>query len=76
VESDNGADYRNTEGAISYSRQLDERTSLVASLDVGYADYFDRSVRDGLFTTTLAGVDHKFTESMYGSLQVASRTLR
>lgn len=70
AESSAGADYRDTSSAVSYTEQIDERTSWVVSLDVGYADYFDRRAGDGLFATALAGVDHKFTESMYGSLQV------
>lgn len=70
VESSNGADYRETSSAIAYSHQLNERTSLLGTVSVGYADYFNRRAGDGLFITTLAGVEHKFTESMYGSAQV------
>jgi len=70
VESGNGQDYRNFRSGISYARKLDERSSLVGTLNVGYADYFNRDAGDGLFVTTLAGVDHQFTESMYGSLQL------
>ena len=69
VESSMGADYRDTRGALVYTHQINERTSWVASLDLGYADYFNRRVGDGLFSTVLVGVDHKFTESMYGSLK-------
>jgi len=69
VDSTNGSDYRDTRAGASYTHQIDERTSWVASLDVGYADYFNRRVGDGLFSTALIGVDHKFTESMYGSLK-------
>ncbi len=70
VESGNGADYRDTDAAVSYSRRLDERSSMLASVSVGYVDYFDRRSGDGLFVTTLAGVDHRFSESAYGSLEV------
>ena len=70
VEERNGSDYRDSRTSLSYSKQLNERTALLLSADVGYADYFGRRAGDGLFTTTLAGVDHKFSESMYGSLQV------
>ena len=70
VKSGNGADYRDTSAFASYSHRLNERTSLLVSLDVGYADYLGRELGDGLFTTALVGVDHQFTESMYGTVQV------
>jgi hypothetical protein len=70
AESGNGSDYRNTSTALTYSRRLDERTSLLGSANVGYADYFGRRAGDGLFTTALVGVNHRFSESMYGEVQV------
>jgi hypothetical protein len=70
VESGNGADYRDTTTGLSYSHRLDERTSLTGNVNVGYADYFNRRAGDGLFVTTLAGVSHKFSESMYGEVEV------
>lgn len=70
VESGSGSDYRDTSTMVSYSRRINERTSLRVSLDAGYADYFNRRAGDGLFVTALAGADHQITETMYGSLQV------
>jgi hypothetical protein len=70
VESDTGLDYRDSRSGLGYTRRLNERTSFVANVDVGYADYYNIDVGDGLFVTTLAGVDHQFTESMYGSIQL------
>jgi hypothetical protein len=70
VETAFAQDYRDSETALSYSHRLNERTSLRFTADVGYADYFDRRAGDGLFATTLAGVDHQLSETMYGSLQV------
>lgn len=70
VESGAGQDYRDSSTTLSYARRINERTSLRFSADVGYANYFDRRAGDGLFVTTLAGVDHQLTETMYGTLQV------
>lgn len=70
VEVGTVGDYRDTSSSVSYTQQIDERTSWVVSLHAGYADYAERRAGDGLFTNALVGVDHKFTESMYGSFQV------
>jgi hypothetical protein len=70
VETAFGQDYRDSNTALSYSRRLNERTSLRFTADFGYADYFDRRFGDGMFVTTLAGVDHQLSPTMYGSLQL------
>lgn len=70
VEGTNGSDYRNSSTVLGYSHVLNERTSALGSVSVGYADYFNRNAGDGLFVTTLVGLDHQITQSMHGSFQV------
>ena len=70
VDARNGEDYRDASAAGSYSRSLNPRTSLRATINAGYADYLGRRAGDGHFVTTLVGVDHQLTESMYASAQI------
>jgi len=69
VESATGEDYRDFKSALNYSHRTDERTSLTATFDVGYADYLGRQAGDGVFLTGRGGLKHDINETMYMSLQ-------
>ena len=70
AESASGEDFRDANVVLNYSRQLTVRTSLLATIDAGYADYLGRQIGDGLFANGMAGVDHQFTESLHLSVQL------
>lgn len=75
VESASGADYRDTNTALTYIRVLSETTSAVITIEAGYADYLGQRLGDGFFATSLAGVDHRFTRSLHLSAQIGASTV-
>lgn len=72
VESEFGEDYRDSRLDITYARRMTARTSLSATVNAGYVEYFGPRAGDGLFVTALAGGEHQFTESLYLSAQLGA----
>lgn len=65
-------DYRDTNFTVGYNAKLAEKTSALVTLDMGYADYLNQRVGDGVFGTAMVGVDHQITESLHLSSQLGA----
>jgi hypothetical protein len=60
----------------NYGQQLNEQTSLQASLQAGAADYADESRTDATFITPLIGVRHLFSQTTNLTAQVGATLTR
>ena len=72
VEATSGADYRNENVTLTFTRLLSETTSAVISLEGGYADYLGQRSGDGFFATSLAGIDHRLAPLLHLSVQIGT----
>lgn len=72
VEATSGADYRNDNVALTFTRLLSETTSVVVNVEGGYADYLGQRSGDGFFATSLAGVDHRLSRLLHLSVQIGT----
>ena len=72
VSSASGKDYRDTNLAAEYTRTLNETTSALITVEGGYADYLGQRAGDGLFITSLVGVDHRFSQAIHLSAQLGA----
>lgn len=72
VNSVSGRDYRDSNLGLEYTRTLSEATSAVVTVNGGYADYLGQRAGDGLFFTSLVGVDHQFSQAIHFSAQIGA----
>ena len=72
VNSVSGRDYRDSNLGLEYTRTLSETTSAVVTVNGGYADYLGQRAGDGLFFTSLVGVDHQFSQAIHFSAQIGA----
>jgi len=72
VNSVSGRDYRDSNFGLEYTRTLSETTSAVVTVNGGYADYLGQRAGDGLFFTSLVGVDHQFSQAIHFSAQIGA----
>jgi hypothetical protein len=57
---------------LEYTRTLSETTSALVTVNAGYADYLGRRSGDGLFVTSLVGIDHQLTQTLHFSGQIGA----
>jgi hypothetical protein len=69
VRANSGQDYRDASFSLGYQRRLDERTSVLTTLNAGYADYLSQLAGDGAFGTVMAGLDRQVSQSLHFSAQ-------
>ena len=72
AEGGAGEDYRNVSLGTTYTRRLTARTSLLTTIDAGYADYIGQQAGDGLFVSGLAGIQRQFSASVNLSAQLGA----
>nr|WP_166180517.1 hypothetical protein [Altererythrobacter segetis] len=72
VSSGSGRDYRDSNFGLEYTRTLSETTSAVVTVNGGYANYLGQRAGDGLFVTSLVGVDHQLSQTLHFSGQIGA----
>lgn len=72
TERFNGRDYRQAGLNAGWGHQLTPRTSLQTSVQASKADYFDQSIGDGKFVTSLIGLQHQISPTMDVTGQVGA----
>jgi hypothetical protein len=72
VGSSFGSDYRDSNLGLQYTRTLSETTSALVTVNAGIADFLGRRAGDGLFVTSLVGIDHQLTLTLHLSGQIGA----